>query len=100
MTLVKQVGSKCLNLIKSQHLQFLLLIALMILAKNSFAEDPLAGPEGIVKDAYNGSIKTYLYVGEAIAAVITLTFTRNIKVLGSVGAVAIFFNVVAILAGI
>ena len=100
MTLVKQVGSKCLNLIKSQHLQFLLLIALMILAKNTFADDALAGAEGVVKDAYNGSVKTYLYVGEGIAAAVALMFTRNIKVLGSVGAMAIFFNVVAALAGI
>ena len=100
MTRVKQVGSKCLSLMKSQHLQFLLLIALMILAKSTFADDALAGTEGIVKDTYNGSMKTYLYVGEGVAALITLMFTRNIKTLGGVGAMAIFLNVVAALAGI
>ena len=100
MTLVKQVGSKCLNLIKSQHLQLLLLVALMILAKNTFADDALSGTEGIVKDTYNGTIKTDLYIGEGVAALITLMFTRNIKTLGGVGAMAIFLNVVAALAGI
>lgn len=44
-------------------------------------------------------MKTYLYVGEAAAAIMTLIFTRNIKHLGAVGGVAIFFNVVAALAG-
>lgn len=73
---------------------------LFIVAHGSFAMDALSGAEDVVKDTYNGSIKTYLYVGEAVAAVVTLMITRNIKVLGGVGAVAIFLNVVAALAGI
>jgi hypothetical protein len=70
------------------------------MAQGSFAADALSGAEEVVKDTYNGSIKTYLYVGEAVAAIVTLMFTRNIKTLGSVGALAIFFNVVAMLAGV
>ncbi len=75
---------------------------LAVMARGSFADggDVLAEAEGVVKDAYNGSIKTYLYVGEAVAALLTLIFTRNIKTLGGVGAMAIFLNVVARLAGI
>jgi hypothetical protein len=77
-----------------------ILICLLIIAQGSFADDALSVAEPVVKDTYNGSIKTYLYVGEAVAAVVTLIFTRNIKTLGGVGAVAIFLNVVALLAGL
>lgn len=100
MSLINQVRSSSLALIKSRAVQFSLLIGLLILAKATFADDALSGAESTVKDTYNGSIKTYLYVGEGIAALLTLMFTRNIKTLGGVGAMAIFLNVVAALAGI
>jgi hypothetical protein len=82
------------------HLKFWIFLGLITTVKASFADDVLSGAEEIVKTAYNGSIKTYLYIGEGIAAVMALIFTRNIKALGGVGAVAIFLNVVAKLAGI
>jgi hypothetical protein len=56
-----------------------ILICLLIMAQESFAADALSSAEEVVKDTYNGSIKTYLYVGEAVAAVVTLIFTRNIR---------------------
>lgn len=87
-----------MEIITSKPAKMALVIGLLVIARVSFADDPLADAEPIVKDAYNGSIKTYLYVGEAIAAITTLIFTRNIKTLGGVGAMAIFLNIVAILA--
>lgn len=99
MSLLNQYGSKLTKIVKSKPVQLSLLVGLIILAKSAFADDALSSAETVVKDAYNGTIKTYLYVGEAVAAVTTLIFTRNIKTLGGVGAVAIFMNVVAALAG-
>lgn len=83
-----------------KYIKPLLFIFLYLLANASFAEDALAEATPIVKDTYNNSIKTWLYIGEATAAVVTLIFTRNIKTLGAIGAVIIFLNVVAKLAGI
>ncbi|HAU1387058.1 TPA: fimbrial protein [Legionella pneumophila] len=92
--------NKVVSFMKKAPVKMTLFIGLIVLARASFADDPLAGAEPVVKDAYNGTLKTYLYVGEAIAAIMTLIFTRNIKALGGVGAIAIFLNVVAALAGI
>lgn len=99
MSLLSQYGNKFSSVLKSKPVKLSLLVALMMMVRSTFAEDSLSGAADIVKEAYNGSIKTYLYVGEAVAAVMTLIFTRNIKALGGVGAVAIFMNVVALLAG-
>lgn len=92
--------NKVASFMKKAPVKMMLFIGLIVLARASFAEDPLAGAEPVVKDAYNGAIKTYLYVGEAVAAIMALIFTRNIKALGGIGAVAIFLNVVAALAGL
>lgn len=100
MLLPSQFRNKCIQIIKSKPAKLALFFGLVVMAHGSFAEDVLAEAEGVVKDAYNGSIKTYLYIGEAVAAVIALIFTRNIKTLGGVGAIAIFLNVVTKLAGI
>ncbi len=99
MTLV-QYKTNFMSAVNSNIGKLFILACLFIMAHWSFAADALAGAEDVVKDTYNGSIKTYLYVGEALAAVVTLMFTRNIKALGGVGAIAIFLNVVASLAGI
>lgn len=100
MQAIQVLKTKFLKILQSKHLKLLMFLGLLVTVKASFADDPLSGAEDVVKDAYNGSIKTYLYVGEAVAAVMVLMFTRNIKALGGVGAVAIFLNVVAKLAGI
>ena len=100
MSLLNQFRSSILNSIHSNQGKLFILVCLLIMAQGSFAADALSAAETVVKDTYNGSIKTYLYVGEAVAAIMTLMFTRNIKALGGVGAVAIFLNVVASLAGI
>ncbi|KTC73168.1 hypothetical protein [Legionella bozemanae] len=100
MSLLNQYRSNVLSNINAHTGKILILICLLIMTQGSFAEDALSAAEPVVKDTYNGSIKTYLYVGEAVAAVCTLIFTRNIKTLGAVGGVAIFLNVVAMLAGI
>lgn len=84
---------------KSNFVKFTALFVLFILANSCFATDALVDAEAIVKDTYNGSLKTYLYIGEAVAAITTLIFTRNIKTLGAVGGIAIFFHVVAALVG-
>lgn len=89
-----------LNSLNSNIGKVFIVVCLLIMAQGGFAADALSGAEEVVKDTYNGSIKTYLYVGEAVAAVVTLMMTRNIKALGGVGAVAIFLNIVASLAGI
>lgn len=89
-----------LNSLNSNLGKIFILVCLLIMAHGSFAADALAGAEDVVKDTYNGSIKTYLYIGEAIGAVVTLMFTRNIKTLGVIAGIAMFFNVVAILAGV
>ncbi|MFA6302195.1 MAG: type IV conjugative transfer system pilin TraA [Legionella sp.] len=99
MTLI-QYRNTVLNSINSNLGKIFLVVCLLIMAQGSFAADALSVAEEVVKDTYNGSIKTYLYVGEAVAAVVTLMMTRNIKALGGVGAVAIFLNIVASLAGI
>lgn len=91
--------NKVLTALQSKPVKLVLLIGLMVIVKCTFAEDALSGAADVVKEAYNGAIKTYLYVGEAVAAVMTLIFTRNIKALGGVGAIAVFMNVVATLAG-
>ena len=70
------------------------------MARLCFADDALADAEPVVTDTYNGSLKTYLYVGEAVAAIAALIFTRNIKHLGGALAVAMFLNMVARLAGL
>jgi hypothetical protein len=100
MTLLNQCGKQFSKIMKMNAVQGLLLIAFMIVAQSTFADDSLAPGVEVVKDTYNGSIKTYLYLGEAVAAIATLIFTRNIKTLGGVGAMAIFLNVVAALAGV
>lgn len=100
MSLLNQVRSNVLSNINAHIGKIFILICLLILAQGTFAADALSSAEEVVKDTYNGSIKTYLYVGEAVAAVVTLMFTRNIKTLGGVGAMAIFLNVVAMLAGV
>ena len=100
MSLLDQVRSNVLSNINAHTGKIFILICLLIMAQGTFAADALSSAEEVVKDTYNGSIKTYLYVGEAVAAVITLMFTRNIKTLGGVGAMAIFLNVVAMLAGV
>lgn len=100
MSLLNQLRTSMLNSINSNQGKLFLLICLLIMAQGSFAEDALSSAEAVAKDTYNGSIKTYLYIGEAVAAVVTLIFTRNIKTLGGVGAMAIFLNVVAALAGV
>ena len=99
MSLLSQYGHKFSSVLNSKPVKLSLLVGLMVIVRSTFAEDSLAGATDIVKEAYNGSIKTYLYVGEAVAAIMTLIFTRNIKALGGVGAMAIFMNVVAVLAG-
>lgn len=100
MSLVNQFKNKSLKFVKSKPVQMSMFVGLALLARSSFAEDALSGAASVVSDTYNGTMKTYLYVGEAIAAIATLIFTRNIKALGGIGAVAIFLNVVASLAGI
>lgn len=99
MLIINQCKKMLLKVAQSSPVQAILFLTLLILAQASFAEDVLSPAETVVKEAYNGSIKTYLYIAEAIAAVLALIFTRNIKVLGGIGAVAIFFNVVAKLIG-
>lgn len=98
MSRVTQYKNKVIDFIQTHHWQILFFVVLFLLAQGSFAEDALSAAEPTVKDTYNGSMKTYLYLGEAVAALTTLIFTRNIKHLGYVGGVAIFFNVVAALA--
>lgn len=100
MKSLKKYANKGILIFKSNPTKWLLMLGLIIAAKMTFADDALSAAEPIVKDTYNGSIKTYLYVGEGVAAVLTLIFTRNIKTLGGVGAVAIFLNIVTALAGI
>jgi hypothetical protein len=100
VSLLNQLKSTVLRGINMHMGAIFILICLLLMAQGSFADDALSAAEPVVKDTYNGSIKTYLYVGEAVAAVCTLIFTRNIKTLGAVGGVAIFLNVVAMLAGI
>ncbi|HGK6639201.1 TPA: fimbrial protein [Legionella pneumophila] len=100
MSRVTQYKNKVIDFVQTHHWHIVFFVVLFLLAQGSFAEDALSAAEPTVKDTYNGSIKTYLYVGEAVAAIMTLIFTRNIKHLGAVGGVAIFLNVVAALAGI
>lgn len=100
MALLNQYGNKCLSILKSKPVQFLLLFGLVILVKTTFAESALVDADPIVKDTFNQSIKPYLYIGEGVAAIVTVMFTRNIKTLGAVGGVAVFLNIVAMLAGI
>ncbi|MCZ4786716.1 fimbrial protein [Legionella pneumophila] len=100
MSRVIQYKNNVVHFIQIHQGKILFLMVFLLLAQGSFAEDALSAAEPTVKDTYNGSIKTYLYVGEAVAAIMTLIFTRNIKALGAVGGVAIFLNVVAALAGI
>lgn len=97
--ITNQIKQTLLKSIKANPTKLMMLFVLFILANTSFALDALVDAEPIVKDTYNGSIKTYLYIGEAVAAITTLIFTRNIKTLGAVGGVAIFFHVVAALVG-
>lgn len=100
MSSLTQYKNNVIHFIQSYPGKLLFLVALLLIAHGCFAEDALSAAEPVVKDTYNGSIKTYLYVGEAVAAITTLIFTRNIKTLGAVGGVAIFLNTVAALAGI
>jgi hypothetical protein len=97
---MKLIKSKVLPFIKSLPIKAILFLSIFLVTRFCFADDALADAEPIVKDTYNGSIKTYLYIGEAVAALMTLIFTRNIKHLGGVLAVAIFLNIVAKLAGV
>lgn len=97
MSTNRSYKNRFLEIITSAPVKLALLTGLILLSKGSFAEDALVEAEAVVKDTYNGSIKTYLYIGEAIAAIVTLIFTRNIKVLGGVFALAMFMNVVAVL---
>ncbi|HRD70434.1 MAG TPA: fimbrial protein [Legionella sp.] len=94
------IKNKACIVIQALPIKTLLFISIFIIARFCFAQDALADAEPIVKDTYNGSLKTYMYIGEAVAALMTLIFTRNIKHLGFVAGVAIFFNVVAMLAGV
>lgn len=96
----RQYGNRLARFTDSGLVRLILVMTLMLVARMTFAEDALSAAEPVIKDTYNKTIKTYLYVGEAIAAVVTLIFTRNIKTLGGVGAIAIFLNIVAKLAGI
>jgi len=100
MSLFNQFRGNVISNVNANIGTIFILICLLVMAQGTFAADALSSAEEIVKDTYNGSIKTYLYVGEAVAAVVTLMFTRNIKTLGGVGAMAIFLNVVAMLAGV
>lgn len=100
MELYRQYKNRLLAVTNIGHGKLILMIALMFFARITFAEDALADAIPIVKDTYHNSIKTYLYVGEAVAAVVTLIFTRNIKTLGGVLAMAVFLNIVTKLAGI
>lgn len=100
MLLFNQLKGSSLLLTKPKILRLGLFIGLVVLTRGVFAEDALSAAEPVVRDTYNGSMKTYLYVGEGVAAVLALIFTRNIKTLGGIGAVAIFLNIVAALSGI
>ena len=57
-----------LNSLNSNLGKIFIVVCLLIMAHGSFAADALAGAEDVVKDTYNGSIKTYLYIGEAIGS--------------------------------
>ncbi len=83
---------------QSSTTKALLFISGMLLVRTVFAEDALGGTTEDLKDTYNGSIKTYVYVFEALAALLGLIITRKITTLLSIGAIALFLNVVAKLA--
>ena len=100
MSRVTLYKNNVIDFIQANRWQIVFVVVLFLLAQGSFAEDALSAAEPTVKDTYNGSMKTYLYVCEAVAAIVTLIFSRNIKHLGYVGGVAIFFNIVAALAGL
>jgi hypothetical protein len=99
MNLLEQIKTKSQKILDVLPLKTIVFLSIFLLARLCFAEDALAEAEPIVKDTYNGSLKTYLYVGEAVAAIMALIFTRNIKHLGGVLGVAFFINLVAKLAG-
>mgnify|MGYP000750552756 CR=1 FL=1 len=100
MSIVTRYKNNVVDFIQAHHWQIVFVVALFLLAQGSFAEDALSAAETTVKDTYNGSMKTYLYVGEAVAALMAVIFTRNIKHLGYIGGIAMFFNVVAALTGL
>lgn len=83
---------------QSSTTKALLFVSGIFLVKTVFAEDALGGTTEDLKDTYNGSIKTYVYVFEALSALLGLAITRKITVLLGIGAVAIFLNMVAKLA--
>ena len=83
---------------QSSTTRALLFVSGIFLVKTVFAEDVLGETTGDLKDTYNGSIKTYVYVFEALAAILGLIVTRKITVLLGIGAIALFLNVVAKLA--
>ena len=95
-----KLNNKALQVIKSLPIKALVFLSIFLVARFCFADDALSEAEPIVKDTYNGSLKTYLYIGEAIAALMAVIFTRNIKHLGGILGVAIFLNIVAKLAGL
>ena len=100
MNLIEPINNKISNLIQGLPIRTILFVSIFLIARLCFADDALAEAEPVVKDTYNGSLKTYMYVGEAVAAVAAVVFTRNIKHLGGVLVVAMFLNMVARLAGL
>ncbi|VEE02711.1 fimbrial protein [Legionella longbeachae] len=99
MSLVEPLQNKVSSWIQGWPIKTILFFSIYFIARLCFAEDALVDAEPVIKDTYNGSLKTYLYVGEAVAAIVTLIFTRNIKHLGGVLLLAVFLNIVARLAG-
>ena len=83
---------------QSSTTKALLFVSGIFLVKTVFAEDVLGETTGILKDTYNGSLKTWAYVGEAVAALFGLLFVRSIKGLFVIFAVVIFLAVVTTLA--
>ena len=100
MSRVTQYKNNVIDFVQTHHWHIVFFVALFLLAQGSFAEDALSAAEPIVKDTYNGSMKTYLYVGEGVAAVMAVIFSRSIKHLGAVLGISVFLNIVAALAGI
>lgn len=84
---------------KSSTAKALLVIGGMLLVKTAFATDVLENTTTDLSDTYNGSIKKWIYLIEGLFALGALFITRKIASLFVVGAIAIFLNIIAKLAG-
>lgn len=95
-----QFKNNVIDFIQAHYGKILFFTILILLAQGSFASNALADADPVITETYNGSLKKYLYIGEGVAAVVALMFTRSIKHLGALFGVAMFLNILAALADI